>query len=132
VPFVQVHTSSDPSPGVRRALGFALANAYGEHMQTSSRIVNVGFVHYGEDELVRYDAANGEPQAMTIVTCEVRTGRSPEMLEALGRAITELCSRELGVPAARIAVYLSEHVPAEIYRDGGRAPDWSSSERKTT
>jgi phenylpyruvate tautomerase PptA (4-oxalocrotonate tautomerase family) len=132
MPFVQVHTSSDPSPEVRRSLGFALANAYGEHMQTSSRIVNVGFVHYAQDELVRYDAANDEPQAMTIVTCEVRAGRSPEMLEALGRAITELCSRELGVPEARVAVYLSEHEPAQIFRDGGRAPDWSPSERATS
>jgi phenylpyruvate tautomerase PptA (4-oxalocrotonate tautomerase family) len=132
MPFVQVHTSADTTPAARRSLGFALAGAYGEYMQTSSRIVNVGFVHYAEDELVRYDAANDEPRAMTIVTCEIRTGRSPEMLESLGRAITEVCSRELGVPPARIAVYLSEHHPAEIFRDGGRAPDWSPSEQKTS
>lgn len=131
MPFVQVHTSREVSPAVRRTLGFALANAYGEHMQTSLRIVNIGFVHYAEGELVRYDAANDEPQAMTIVTCEVRTGRSPEMLESLGRAITEACSRELGVSPARIAVYLSEHEPAQIFRDGGRAPDWSPAERAT-
>ena len=129
MPFVQVHTSRAVSPAVRHALGFALSNAYGEHMQTSRRIVNVGFVHYAEGELVRYDAENDETQPMTIVTCEVREGRSPEMLESLGRAITEACARELGVSSARVAVYISEHQSAQIYRDGGRAPDWSPAER---
>jgi hypothetical protein len=50
------------------------------------------------------------------------------MQERLGRAITVACSRELGVPEARIAVYLSEHAAFQIYRDGGRAPDWSPTE----
>jgi hypothetical protein len=131
MPFVQIHTSRSVSPDVRHALGFALANAYGEHMQTNHRIVNVGFVHYAEGELVRYDAADDGPQEMTIVTCEVRVGRSPEMLESLGRAITVACSRELGVAEARVAVYISEHAAAQIHRDGGRAPDWSPTERAT-
>jgi phenylpyruvate tautomerase PptA (4-oxalocrotonate tautomerase family) len=65
---------------------------------------------------------------MTIVTCDIRIGRSAEMQEQLGRAITIACSRELGVPDARIAVYLSEHAAHQIYRDGGRAPDWTPAE----
>jgi phenylpyruvate tautomerase PptA (4-oxalocrotonate tautomerase family) len=90
--------------------------------------VNVGFVQYAEGEPVRYDASDDGPQEMTVVTCEVRAGRSPEMLENLGRAITVACSQELGVPEARIAVYLSEHAAYHIYRDGGRAPEWSPAE----
>ena len=129
MPFVQIHTSRPVSPVVRRALGFALAKAYGEHMQTNHRIVNVGFVHYAEGELVRYDAADDGPQEMTIVTCEVRVGRSPEMLESLGRVITVACSHELGIAEARVAVYITEHTAAQIHRDGGRAPDWSPAER---
>jgi hypothetical protein len=100
-------------------------------MQTDQRIVNVGFLRYAEGDLVRYDAAKNEPQEMTIVTCEVRTGRSPEMLESLGRAITASCSRELDLPEARIAVYITEHPAFQIYLDGGRAPDWSNEERPT-
>jgi hypothetical protein len=129
VPFVQVHTSRDITPGVRRTLGFALAAAYGEHMQTDHRIVNVGFVRYAAGDLVRYDAGGNEPQEMTVVNCEVRTGRSPDMLESLGRAITALCARELGIAEIRVAVYVTEHAAFQIYRDGGRAPDWSSEER---
>jgi hypothetical protein len=128
MPFVQVHTSRTVSPAVRRALGLALATAYGEGMQTNHRIVNVGFTHYAEGDLARYDAADGGAQEMTVVTCEVRSGRSPEMIEALGRAMTVACSRELGIAEARVAVYVSEHVAHEIYRDGGRAPAWSPSE----
>jgi len=100
-------------------------------MQTSHRIVNGGFLHYGEGDLARYDAADDGAQEMTIVTCDIRVGRTAEMQEQLGRAITVACSRELGVPEARIAVYLSEHAGYQIYRDGGRAPDWSAAEGET-
>lgn len=129
MPFVQVHTSRPITPAIRRSLGFALAQAYGEHMQTDQRIVNVGFIRYAEGDLVRYDAANNEPQEMTIVACEVRSGRPPEMLESLGRTITALCAHELAIPEARVAVYITEHAAFQIYRDGGRAPDWSAAER---
>jgi hypothetical protein len=115
-------------PEDRRTLGLALAKAYGESMQTNPRIVNVGFVHYAEGDLVRYDAADDGAQEMTIVTCEIRAGRTAEMQEQFGREITARCSRALGVPEARIAVYLSEHAGFQIYRDGGRAPDWSAAE----
>lgn len=131
MPFVQVHTARNAPPAVRRSLGLALAKAYGEHMQTNHRIVNVGFVAYAEGNLVRYDASGEEPREMTVVTCDVRTGRSPEHQEQLGRAITVACSRALGVPEARIAVYLREHAAHQIYRDGGRAPDWSAAEGVT-
>jgi phenylpyruvate tautomerase PptA (4-oxalocrotonate tautomerase family) len=128
MPFVQVHSSRPVPHAVRLSLGAALAKAYGEHMQTSYRIVNVGFVRYEDGALARYDAAGDRPQEMTVVTCDVRAGRTPEMHEALGRAITDVCSRELGVPEARIAVYISEHAAHQIYRDGGPAPDWSPAE----
>jgi phenylpyruvate tautomerase PptA (4-oxalocrotonate tautomerase family) len=117
---------------VRRRLGVALAKAYGRHMQTSHRIVNVGFVRYDEGALARYDAANDEPQEMTVVTCEVRAGRTPEMQEQLGRAITAAVARELNVPELRVAVYISEHPAHQIYRDGGRAPEWSAAEGAET
>jgi phenylpyruvate tautomerase PptA (4-oxalocrotonate tautomerase family) len=129
MPFVQVHTSRPLSDATRDTLGRMLAHAYAEHMQTSSRIVNVGFVHYPVGELARYDADDGSAREMTIVTCAVRVGRTPAMLEALARAISAASARELGISEARVAVYLNEHPAYTIYRDGGRAPDWSPAER---
>jgi phenylpyruvate tautomerase PptA (4-oxalocrotonate tautomerase family) len=128
VPFVQVHFARAVPDAVRRRLGVVLAKEYGKHMRTAHRIVNVGFVRYEEGALARYDAANDEPQEMTVVTCDVRAGRTPEMHEQLGRAITLACARELNVPEVRVAVYITEHPAHQIYRDGGRAPDWSPAE----
>jgi len=128
MPFIQVHTAGPVAPAVRRSLGSGLARLYGECMQTSHRIVNVGFAEYADGALARYDDSGDAPRAMTIVTCDVRTGRPPDTLERLGSAITELCSRELGVEEARVAVYITEHAAHHIYRDGGRAPDWSAEE----
>jgi hypothetical protein len=51
------------------------------------------------------------------------------MLESAGRAIMAACARELGIAEARVVVYFSEHAGRQIYRDGGRAPDWSPGER---
>ncbi|HMD02083.1 MAG TPA: hypothetical protein VKG44_03860 [Candidatus Baltobacteraceae bacterium] len=128
MPFVQVHTSRAVSAATRAKLGLALAKTYGESMQTNHRIVNVGFVHYAQGDLARYDSSADGAREMTIVTCEIRAGRAPALLEQLGREITALCARELGVPAARIAVYINEYAGHQIYRDGGRAPDWSATE----
>jgi len=129
MPFVQIHTSRAAAPAVRHQLGLALANAYAENMQISPEIVNVGFLPYADNDLVRYDGPGNAPQEMTVVTCEIRTGRPPEMLEATGRAIMAACARELGIAEARVVVYFSEHAGRQIYRDGGRAPDWSPAER---
>jgi phenylpyruvate tautomerase PptA (4-oxalocrotonate tautomerase family) len=131
MPFVQVHSSRVVSSETRRALGLALAKAYGENMQISHRIVNVGFVRYEEGDLSRYDASGDAAQEMTVVTCDVRAGRTAAMHEHLGRAITRVCAAQLGVPEARIAVYINEHAASQIYRDGGRAPDWSPAEGAT-
>ena len=103
MPFVQVHTSRKLSPDARRTLGFELAKAYGDHMLTNHRIVNVGFVWYAAGDLARYDALDDAPREMTIVTCDVRSGRSPEVLEDLGRALTMTCAIGLDIEEARIA-----------------------------
>jgi phenylpyruvate tautomerase PptA (4-oxalocrotonate tautomerase family) len=128
VPFLQVHTSRALSTEAKRALGFALATCYAEHMQTTHRIVNVGFVRYDDGDIARFDAAGDGAQEMAVVTCDVRAGRSPEAHEALGRAITGACAHALELPEERIAVYITEHAAHHIYRDGGRAPEWSRAE----
>ncbi len=115
-------------PVAKHALGRRLAAAYGDVMKTSARIVNVGFVQYDAGDLARYDGPDDAPREMTIVTCDVRDGRTPEQRESLGRTVTALCADVLRVPPERIAVYLTEHSADEIYRDGGRAPAWSPSE----
>ncbi len=128
MPFLQIHTTRSMSPEAKHALGAALAAAYGEIMQTSARIVNVGFVAYADGDLGRYDASGDAPREMAIVTCDVRDGRTPAQHESLGRALTALCAAALGVTDDRVAVYLTEHASQQIYRDGGRAPAWSPAE----
>jgi phenylpyruvate tautomerase PptA (4-oxalocrotonate tautomerase family) len=130
MPFVIVHSSRRPEPAARRALGVALAKAYGEHMQTTHRIVNVAFPFYEPDDVARYDAAGDAAREMTVVTCDVRAGRTPEAIESLGHAFTALCAEHLAIDPLRVAVYVDEHPTYRIYRDGGRAPDWSADERK--
>jgi phenylpyruvate tautomerase PptA (4-oxalocrotonate tautomerase family) len=128
VPFLQVHTARKLSTDVKRALGTALASAYGELMQTSRLIVNVGFVQYGEGDLARYDGEGGAPREMAIVTVDVRAGRSAAQHETLGRTLATICAEALGIAEERVAVYITEHAGQHIYRDGGRAPDWSAAE----
>jgi hypothetical protein len=113
---------------VRRALGAGLAQAYGEYMQTTHRIVNVAFSLYEPDDVARYDAAGDAAQEMVVVICDVRAGRTPDAVEALGRAFTALCAEHLAIDPLRIAIYVNEHPAYQIYRDGGRAPEWSADE----
>ena len=128
MPFVTVHTSRRPDAAARRKLGVALAKAYGEYMQTTHRIVNVAFSMYEPGDVARYDAAGEEAQEMTVVTCDIRAGRTAEAMEGLGRAFTALCVEHLAIDPLRVAIYVNEHAAYQIYRDGGRAPDWSLDE----
>ncbi|HWT06697.1 MAG TPA: hypothetical protein VN224_13130 [Xanthomonadales bacterium] len=128
MPFLQIHTTRTMSPDAKHALGAALAAAYGDVMQTSARIVNVGFVAYAGGDLARYDGSGDEPREMAVVTCDVRDGRTPAQHESLGRTIVALCAAALGLGDDRVAVYLTEHASQQIYRDGGRAPAWSAAE----
>lgn len=128
MPFIQVHTSRRPAVAERRALGLALAKVYADAMETTQRIVNVAFLAYDEGDVARYDGAGDTAREMTIVTCNIRSGRPPAMIEALGRAITAVIAPALGIAPERIAVYVTEHDAAMIYRDGGRAPEWSAHE----
>jgi phenylpyruvate tautomerase PptA (4-oxalocrotonate tautomerase family) len=129
VPFVHVHTSRRPELAKRREFGAKLAKAYGEHMETTHRIVNVAFSFYNLGDIARYDAAGDAAHEMTVVMCAIRAGRAPDAIEALGRAFTSLCAEYLLIDPLRVAVYVNEHPAYQIYRDGGRAPDWSADER---
>jgi phenylpyruvate tautomerase PptA (4-oxalocrotonate tautomerase family) len=129
MPFVQIHTAREISADKIARAGVALANAYARCMQTNSRIVNVGFSRYEAGSLARFDAEGG-PKEMLILTCDVRRGRSPDILEAFGKELTALCAREFGIGEAQVAVYITEHDTHEIYRDGGRAPHWSEAESR--
>ena len=129
MPFLQIHTSRKLSFDERGRFGAALAQAYGEYMSTDSRIVNVGFVPYEDGSPARYDAAAEASREMLIVTCDVRSGRAADVLERFGRALTALCAGAYNISELQVAVYITEHHAHEIYRDGGRAPDWSASER---
>jgi phenylpyruvate tautomerase PptA (4-oxalocrotonate tautomerase family) len=131
MPFIQVHSCRAVSPAVRSKLGFELAGLYASAMQTDHRIVNVGFSTYPPGGLARYGESDEDASEMTILTCDVRSGRTPEAIEAFGSALTALVAKALDVPEARVAVYVTQHDAHEIYRDGGRAPDWSAAEQRT-
>src|ERR1700677_3285981 len=113
---------------MRRRRGVCLAKAYGEYMQTTHRIVNAAFSFHAPGDVARYDAAGDAAQEMTVVTCDVRSGRTPEAVEALGPAFTALCAEHLAIDPLRVAIYVNEHPAYQIYRDGGRAPEWSADE----
>jgi phenylpyruvate tautomerase PptA (4-oxalocrotonate tautomerase family) len=130
MPFVQIHTSRVLAPVDRRAFGLAVARIYGACMSADKNIVNVAFAQYEQNDIARYDADGDTAQEMTIVTCDIRAGRSVDVQEELGRRLTAACAEHLGISEARVAVYLNEHPAHEIYRDGGRAPDWSPAEAR--
>ena len=99
MPFVQIHTSRVLAPEKRRAFGLVVARLYGSCMATDKNIVNVSFAHYDADDIARYDADGDTAHEMTIVTCDIRAGRSVDVQEELGRRLTAACVEHLGIAA---------------------------------
>jgi phenylpyruvate tautomerase PptA (4-oxalocrotonate tautomerase family) len=113
---------------MKRALAARLGALYAEIMQTTPRIVKVGFRELGEDSLVRCGAPDGGVEPVVVGQCDIRRGRPAEQRLALANAIVGACAEALGVPASRIELEFTQHTGDEMFRHGAFAEDWSADE----
>ena len=118
---------------VKRALAARLGALYAEIMETTPRIVKVGFRELGEDSLFRCgapddDSPDGGVEPVVVGQCDIRRGRPVEQRARLAAAITAACADALGVDPAAIELEFTQHSGDEMYRRGGFAQDWTAAE----
>ena len=128
MPYIHIDCETAPYGNAKRELALAVGHIYAREMQIDARIVNIAFRELGSGNIVRLDGESDSPRPITIVSCDVRRGRTSDQRTALGRALAAACARALGTTDDRVIVYITEHEASEIYRDGGAAPEWRNDE----
>jgi len=117
VPYLQIDHDGDVDLAV---LAPALAGAYSRIMETDEGRISVAA---RRASVVR--CFPDGPRPVTVVTCEIRTGRPPERISLLAGEICSLVARSLEVTPDDVVVYFTQHPGFEIFRDGAPSADWA-------
>ena len=128
MPYIQIDTQKSYPVQVKQNLAEEIGDTFCRIMQARDGIVNVSFRACGEDSLFR--VGNIKPQTVSIISCDIRKGRPALQHRAFAEAIVLLCERELGREEGGFIVYFTEHMGAEIYRDGVLSEDWDPDEQE--
>jgi hypothetical protein len=129
VPYLHLDLPLTVPADARRRIAGRLAHAYAEVMQTSPRRPTIGFRELGEQGVLRL-GADGEVEAVVLVQCDIRRGRSAEQRERLGAAIAAVLEEELSWPASHTIVEFTQHAGDEFWRADGLSHDWTPGEAR--
>ena len=126
MPYLQLDLPTSFPAKTKRDLARRLGDIYAEVMQTSPSMVNVGFRELGEGNL--YRCGPGEPEAATVIHCDIRRGRPAEQRLAFAQRLVDECVEHLGLPPDLVAVEFTEHTAEEMYRSGSWGQEWTPTE----
>jgi phenylpyruvate tautomerase PptA (4-oxalocrotonate tautomerase family) len=126
VPYLQFDLPAAYAAETKRRLAERVGRVYAEVMQTTPRIVKVAFRELGADNLFR--CADGAPEPVVVVMCDIRRGRPAEQRARLAGALVAAAVEELHLSADQVEVEFTQHPGDEMYRRGALVPDWDPAE----
>ena len=126
MPYLQLDIAHSYPGEVKRALAAELGTIYAEIMQTRAEKVVVAVRELSEGSMWRC----GETcQPASMLTCDIRHGRPPDVRARLAEALVAACTRLLGLTPDCLTVEFTQHPGEDFYRPGiGLVRDWSPSE----
>src|SRR5438094_10613808 len=126
MPYLQLDLPGSYPVGTKKQLARRLGDLYAEVMQTTPRMVNVGFRELGDGNL--YRCGPSEPEPAAVIHCDIRRGRPAEQRLALAKRLVEECVEHLGLRRDLVAVEFTEHSADEMFRNGSWGQEWTPSE----
>ena len=127
MPYLHLDLPLAVAPADRAEIVGRLARLYADVMETSPERVTVAFRELGEHGVLRL-GADGAPETVVMVQCDIRRGRPPEQRERLGAAVADLLGEALDWPVGRIVLEFTQHAGDEFWREGGLGSDWTPAE----
>jgi phenylpyruvate tautomerase PptA (4-oxalocrotonate tautomerase family) len=126
MPYLQLDIPRSYPFEVKRALADRLGAIYAEVMETKAEKVVVAVRELGEGNMWRC-GANCLP--VSVLKCDIRSGRPPEQRARLAAHLTDACATLLDFPPDYLTVEFTQHSGDEFYRPGhGLVQDWSPAE----
>ncbi len=130
MPYLQLDvTGSYPAP-LKKRLAAKLSETYAQMMAVDIRRISVAIRELGEGGVWRITEADGEPEPVSVMMLDIRSGRPAELRMAVAKALCAHCIEMLGLREDRLNVEFTQHAGDEMYHPalGGFSPDWTPGE----
>src|SRR5215204_6306523 len=128
MPYLQLDIPRSYSPHVKRALASELGSIYAAIMGTKAEKVVVAIRELRDGSIWR---CGSTCVPASVLKCDIRRGRPPELRTHLAECLTAACARLLDLTPEYLTVEFTQHPGNDFYRPGrGLVPDWTPAEAK--
>lgn len=131
MPYLQLDLTGTYPVEIKRRLATTMSATYAEMMQVDVRRISIAVRELGEGGLWRVLQAGSDPVEVSVLMCDIRRGRTPELRMALAKVLCRQCCEILGLEEDRLNVEFTQHTGDEMYHPslGGYSPEWMEGER---
>ncbi|MBT2334719.1 tautomerase [Variovorax paradoxus] len=128
MPYLQLDVNGPHSAEDKKRLARKLCETYASMMAVDIRRISIAIRELGEGSVWR--TVDGEPVPVSVLMCDIRRGRSPELRMDVAKALCAHCIEVLGLREDRLNVEFTQHAGDEMYHPtlGGYSPEWSADE----
>lgn len=129
MPYLQLDVNGRHSVDDKRKLAAALSATYADMMSVDIRRISVAIRETGDGGVWRVADGN-EPVPVSVLMCDIRRGRTPELRMDVAKALCRHCCDILHLREDRLNVEFTQHTGDEMYHPtlGGYSPEWSEGE----
>ncbi len=128
MPYLQLDVNGHYPPDQKKALARKLCDSYAAMMKVDIRRISMAIRECGDSSVWRI--IDGEPTPVSVLMCDIRKGRPPELRMELAKQLINDCFEVLGLREDRLNVEFTQHTGDEMYHPtlGGYSPEWSPDE----
>ncbi|BCQ51872.1 tautomerase family protein [Burkholderia gladioli] len=128
MPYLQLDVNDNYPVALKQALAKKMATTYAGLMTVDIRRISIAIREVGQGGVWR--TVDGEPVPVSVLMCDIRRGRTPELRMEVAKALCADCIEILGLREDRLNVEFTQHSGDEMYHPtlGGYSPEWSESE----
>ncbi len=128
MPYLQLDVNESFPVDLKRRLAKKMATTYADMMTVDIRRISIAIREVGQGGVWR--TVDGEPVPVSVLMCDIRRGRPPELRMEVAKALCADCIEVLGLREDRLNVEFTQHSGDEMYHPtlGGFSPEWSEGE----
>jgi hypothetical protein len=128
MPYLQLDVNDSYPVATKQALATKMAATYAALMTVDIRRISIAIREVGAGGVWRM--VDGEAVPVSVLMCDIRKGRPPELRMTVAKALCADCIDILGLREDRLNVEFTQHTGDEMYHPtlGGFSPEWSEGE----
>lgn len=128
MPYLQLDVNGRYPADQKKALARKLCDSYAALMKVDIRRISIAIRECGDGGVWR--TIDGEPTPVSVLMCDIRKGRPPELRMELAKQLINDCVEVLGLREDRLNVEFTQHTGDEMYHPtlGGFSPEWTPDE----